>query len=46
MADSDTVKVYGKVDKGNIVIRKEIQGSYGDDITKLTDEQKEKYHLA
>ena len=40
--DSDTVKVYGKVDKGNIVIRKEIQGSYGDDITKLTDEQKEK----
>ena len=39
---SDTVNVYGKVDKGSVVIRKEIQGSYGDDVTKLTEAQKEK----
>lgn len=37
---SDTVKVYGKREKGSLVIRKEIQGTYGNDITKLTEEQK------
>lgn len=40
--NEDTVTVYGKVDKGSLVVRKEIQGSYGADITKLTPEQKQK----